>query len=451
MNQIDVSEVIDQSPLAPLQLVVLLLCTVCLIIDGFDVQALGYVAPAIMRDWHVAKAGFGPVFGASLLGMTFGALCLGVVADKVGRRPILIASLLFLGACSFATTRCGSLHELLVLRFLTGLSMGAIIPNAIALAGEFSPARIRVSLMMLTSSGFIIGGVIGGTLTAVLIPAYGWQSVFVAGALAPLALAVGMLFFLPESIQFMVLRERPAARIGATLARIAPQLQLGTASVFSVREVRGKGMPVAQLFRQQMAIGTLLLWIVNFMNLICAYFLANWLPILMSEAGYSPAHAVLAGTMLWIGGLLGNLILGWLVERHGFGPVMTAMFCVGTVSIATIGLVSASLSPALLAISIVGFCVMGGQSALNALAATYYPTAVRTTGIGWAMGIGRLGSILGPLIGGELMLLNWPIKHLFLAAAVPTLIAVAASVLFWWKVTLRRTTEGPACHEQEAA
>jgi AAHS family 4-hydroxybenzoate transporter-like MFS transporter len=451
MNQINVSEVIDQGKLAPLQLMVLLLCTVCLIIDGFDVQALGYVAPAIMRDWHVAKSVFGPVFGAGLLGMTLGAILMGAIADKVGRRPVLIASLLFLGAFSFATARCTALNELLVLRFFTGLSMGAIIPNAIALAGEFSPARIRVSLMMLTSSGFIIGGAVGGGLAAVLIPAYGWQSVFLVGALAPLALAVIMLLFLPESVQFMVLRERPAEHIRATLSRIAPRLQLGAASVFTVPETRGKGVHVAQLFRQQMATGTVLLWVVNFMNLICAYFLANWLPIMMSEAGHSPAHAVLAGTMLWVGGLLGNLILGWLVERHGFGPVMTAMFCTGTLSIATIGLVAASLPPALMVISVAGFCVMGGQSALNALAATYYPTAVRMTGIGWAMGIGRLGSILGPLIGGELMRLNWPVRHLFLAAAIPTLIAVVASLLFWWKVALPSAAKAKANAEQEAA
>jgi AAHS family 4-hydroxybenzoate transporter-like MFS transporter len=437
MNQIDVTEVIDQSPLAPLQLIVLLLCTVCLIIDGFDVQALGYVAPAIMRDWHVAKAGFGPVFGAGLLGMTLGALCLGVVADKVGRRPVLIGSLLFLAACSYATTHCNSLNELLVLRFLTGLGMGAIIPNAIALAGEYSPSRIRVSLMMVTSSGFIIGGVVGGALASVIIPAYGWQSVFLIGAVAPLLLALCMLVALPESVQFMVLRERPAAQIFYSLARIAPHLPLSAGSTFLVREARGKGVPVAQLFRKQMATGTLLLWIVNFMNLICAYFLANWLPVMMSEAGHSPSQAVLAGTTLWIGGLLGNLILGWLVDRHGFGPVMTAMFCVGTVSIAAVGQVSGELPQALLVITIVGFCVMGGQSALNALAATYYPTSVRTTGIGWAMGIGRFGSILGPLIGGELMRLNWPVNQLFLAAAVPTSIAVVASLLFWWKVPLR--------------
>jgi AAHS family 4-hydroxybenzoate transporter-like MFS transporter len=451
MNQIDVSEVIDQSPLSRFQLMVLLLCTVCLIIDGFDVQALGYAAPAIMRDWQVAKAGFGPVFGAGLLGMTFGALCLGVVADKIGRRPVLIASLLFLAACSFATTFCGSLHQLLVLRFLTGLGMGAIIPNAIALAGEFSPARLRVSLMMLTSSGFIIGGVVGGALAAVLIPAYGWHAVFIAGALAPLALAVCMLLFLPESVQFLVLRDRPAARIFATLRRIAPQLRANAESTFHVHEARGKGVPVAQLFRQRMATGTLLLWVVNFMNLICAYFLANWLPIMMNDAGHSPAHAVLAGTTLWIGGLLGNLILGWLVERYGFGPVMTGMFSVASVSIAAIGLVSASLPQALVVITVAGFCVMGGQSALNALAATYYPTAVRTTGIGWAMGIGRFGSILGPLIGGELMGLNWSVPHLFLAAAVPTMIAVAASLLFWSRVTLQPAVAAPARKVGEAA
>ncbi len=437
MNNIDVSEVIDQSPVRPFHIFVLMLCTLCLIIDGFDVQALGYVAPAIIRDWGVSKAEFGSVFGAGLLGMTFGALCLGVVADKVGRRPVLIGALLFVAICSFGTIFASSIRDLLVLRFLTGLGMGAIIPNAIALAGEYSPGRIRVSLMMVTSSGFIVGGAVGGAFAAVLIPAYGWQSVFLAGALAPLALAVVMYFVLPESLQFMVLREKPAKRITRALLRIAPHQKIGANSTFIVREIRGKGVPLAQLFRNRMAIGTLLLWIVNFMNLICAYFLANWLPIVMSDAGHGASQAVLAGTTLWVGGILGNLLLGWFVDRHGFGPVMTAMFCVGSLSIAAIGQVATSLPQALAVIAVAGFCVMGGQSALNALAATYYPTAVRTTGIGWAMGIGRFGSILGPLVGGELMRLNWPTSQLFIAAAVPTLIAVIASLVFWWKVKLQ--------------
>ena len=436
MNRINVSDVIDQNPLRPFQIFVLVLCTLCLIIDGFDVQAMGYAAPAIIKDWGVAKAGFGSVFGAGLLGMTIGALFLGVVADKIGRRPVLIGALLYVAACTFGTMYATSLNDLMALRFVTGLGMGAIIPNAIALAGEFSPGKIRVTLMMITSLGFVIGGAVGGAVAAALIPAFGWQSVFLTGAIAPLAIAIVMLFALPESLQFMVLSGKHAGNLRRWLGRTHPGLRMDDATEFVVREKNTKGVPFVNLFRNRMAIGTILIWVVNFMNLICAYFLANWLPVVMNEAGHSTAQAVLAGTMLWIGGIAGNLLLGWLVDRRGFGPVMTGMFCVGTLSIAAIGQVSASLPIALVAITAAGFCVMGGQSALNALGATYYPTSIRSTGMGWAMGIGRLGSIFGPVVGGELMRLNWSTGHLFFAAAMPTLVAVLASLLFWRLVNL---------------
>ncbi|MES2258081.1 MAG: MFS transporter [Pseudomonadota bacterium] len=432
MSRIDVSEVIDRGELRPVQVLVLALCALCLVVDGFDVQALSYVAPAIAREWHVVKAGFGPVFGAALLGMCVGALTMGAVADRYGRKPVLVGALLFVSACSFATTYAGSVNELLLCRFVTGLGMGAIVPNATALAGEYSPARMKVGLMMLISTGFIAGGVAGGVYAASLVPVHGWQSVFLAGAIAPAVIAVLMIMLLPESLQFMVARGKPAADIARVLVRIAPDAGIGSATTFAGAGAGAVGgsASIAALFMGSMAGGTLLLWIINFMNLLCAYFLANWLPSLMTEAGHPPADAVLAGTMLWGGGMVGNLLLGWLIDRHGFGRVLTGVFAIAAVAIAAIGQVAGVMPSTLAAIAVAGFCVIGGQAALNAVAAIYYPTAIRTTGIGWAMGVGRLGSILGPVVGGELLRLNWPAGDLFLAAAVPPLLAMGATLLF---------------------
>src|SRR5262245_39497609 len=195
---LDVADVIDRSRLGGLQYFVLGLCALCLVIDGFDVQAMGYVAPAIIKQWGIAKADLGPVFGAGLIGMAIGALTLGPLADRVGRRPVLIGAMGLLAICMFATAQATSVRELLFLRLVTGIGMGAIIPNAVALAGEFSPARIRVTLMMIVSSGFIVGGAVGGAIAAVMIPAFGWSSVFIAGAMAPLALALAMMVAMPE-------------------------------------------------------------------------------------------------------------------------------------------------------------------------------------------------------------------------------------------------------------
>ena len=431
MNTINVSDLIDRSRLGRSQIFVLVICALCLIIDGFDVQAMGYVAPAIIDQWGIAKPDLGPVFGAGLVGMAIGALVLGPVSDRFGRRPVLIGAMLFLAICMAATAQADSVNELLALRFATGLSMGAIIPNAVALAGEFSPARSRVALMMITSSGFILGGAVGGVFAAAIIPTFGWRAVFIAGAIAPALLALVMIATLPESLQFLTLRGRREDLVRRWIKRLDPTLELRPGDQVTVRETQEQGAPLARLFRNGLAVGTVLLWAVNFMNLLAAYFLANWLPVLMAESGHGTSRAVLAGTVFWIGGMAGNLLLGLFVDRRGFGPTLTVTFAGAALMIALIGQVAPTLSMAMVVIASAGFFVLGGQTALNALAAVYYPTAVRATGIGWALGIGRLGSILGPVIGGELLRLNWPTSGLFLAAAVPALLALTSIALFW--------------------
>ncbi|RON43602.1 4-hydroxybenzoate transporter [Pseudomonas frederiksbergensis] len=434
MNTIDVGEVIDNSRLSRLQVLVLVLCGFCMIIDGFDVQAMGYVAPAIIQQWGINKSDLGPVFGAGLIGMALGAPLAGILADRFGRRLILIIALVGLSAGMAATATADSVRDLLILRFLAGFCMGAIVPNAMAMAGEFSPARIRVTLMMLTSCGFVVGGALGGTLAVMMIEPLGWQSVFLVGAVAPLLLAILMMVLMPESIQFMVLRQRQLSRVRDWLRRIDGTLRLDEAVQLQVRDaLPGKRSSMLDLVRDSRGLGTAMLWIILFMNLLGAYFLASWLPVIMHGAGHDTSSAVLAGTLLWMGGIVGNLVLGWLVDRRGFGPVLVCMFAVAAVAIAVLGQVATSMVSACVVIAIAGFCILGGQSALNALATVFYPTTMRSTGAGWALGIGRLGSILGPMIGGELMRLGWTPQSLLLAAAIPALLAMLASLLFWTK------------------
>jgi AAHS family 4-hydroxybenzoate transporter-like MFS transporter len=431
MSTVNVADLIDRSRLGAAQIGVLALCALCLVIDGFDVQAMGYVAPAIIRQWGIVKADLGPVFGAGLVGMTVGALVLGPVADRIGRRPVLIGAMLALAVCMAATAQASSVRGLLGLRFATGVGMGAIIPNAVALAGEFSPGRFRVSLMMITSSGFILGGALGGAVAATIIPAWGWPAVFMVGAAAPLMLAIAMLLALPESIQFLAMKGRRPDVVLRWVARLGDPGAIDAGTQVVVHEVQKEGAPVARLFGDGLGVGTVLLWAVNFMNLLAAYFLANWLPVLMAEAGHGPSQAVLAGTVFWVGGMIGNLLLGWFVDRRGFGLTLSMTFAAAAVSIALIGQVAPSMMSAFAGIAAAGFFVLGGQTALNALAAVYYPTDVRSTGIAWALGIGRLGSILGPVVGGELLRLNWETSNLFLAAAMPAILALASVLLFW--------------------
>ncbi|AUT69368.1 MFS transporter [Paraburkholderia hospita] len=418
------------------QLMLLVLCGLCLVIDGFDAQAMGYVAPSVIGEWHVSKAALGPVFSASLFGMLLGALGLSVLADRIGRRPVLIGSTFFFALSMLATPFVSTIPALIALRFITGLGLGCIMPNAMALVGEFSTPAHRVKRMMLVSCGFTLGAAIGGFISAALIPAYGWRAVFWVGGAVPLALGVAMLAALPESLQFLVLKGRNE-RARQWLAKFDPSLGVGPGTRLVVQEKAGGGAPVAELFRAGRAPVTLILWGISFMNLIDLYFLSNWLPTVMRDAGYSPSTAVIVGTVLQTGGVVGTLLLGWFIERFGFVRVLFACFALGALSVGGIGAVSHALAWLLVVVFAGGFCIVGGQPAVNALAGHFYPTTLRSTGIGWSLGIGRIGSVIGPLVGGQLIALNWSNAQLFHAAALPVLCS-ALLVLTLAAATRRR-------------
>jgi AAHS family 4-hydroxybenzoate transporter-like MFS transporter len=310
------------------------------------------------------------------------------------------------------------------------------MPNAMALVGEFSTPEHRVKRMMLVSCGFTLGAAIGGFISAALIPAYGWRAVFWVGGAVPLVLGVAMLAALPESLQFLVLKGRNE-RARQWLARFDPSLGVGPHTRLVVQEKAGGGAPVTELFRAGRAPVTLILWGISFMNLIDLYFLSNWLPTVMRDAGYSPSTAVIVGTVLQTGGVVGTLLLGWFIERFGFVRVLFACFALGALSVGAIGAVSHALAWLLVVVFAGGFCIVGGQPAVNALAGHFYPTTLRSTGIGWSLGIGRIGSVIGPLVGGQLIALNWSNAQLFHAAALPVLCS-ALLVLTLAAATRRR-------------
>ncbi|NMM25766.1 MAG: MFS transporter [Glaciimonas sp.] len=443
---IDIPALIDNNKIGRFQIGMLILCGLCVIMDGFDVQAMGYVAPAIIQDWHVSKANLGPVFGAGLLGMLVGSLLFSMTADKIGRRPVLVGATLFFAICMLATPLASSIEQLQLIRFITGLGLGAVMPNAMALAGEYSPLRKKVTLMMLVSCGFTIGAVIGGLLSAALIPNFGWQSVFYVGGTIPLIIGIFMFFFLPESMQFLVLRRKNLDKVAQWLKHIDPTVTIESNTHYVVHEKAHKGAPVLQLFQDGRAKMTILLWGINFMNLLNLYFLSNWLPTIAKEAGLSTTNAVLAGTALQLGGTIGTLVMGQLIDRSSFRRVLLPCFMVAGISIALIGRPDVSLAFLFVTIFVTGFCIVGGQPAVNALAASYYPTTLRSTGIGWSLGVGRIGSIIGPVLGGELIRLNWPNSTIFIAVAIP---AVVSALMVW---SMNRTpAAGPTTKLSEAA
>lgn len=386
-----------------MQLRLLVIAGLAVLMDGFDVQAMGFVAPAIIQAWGVSKASLGAVFGAGLFGMLVGSLALSVLADRVGRRPVMLGATLFFACGMLATARVTTIGELEAIRFVTGIGLGAIMPNAMALAGEHSAAENRVTMMMLVSCGFTGGAVVGGLVSAALIPVYGWQSVFYVGGAFPLVLVALMVGGLPESSEFVAQRAA-AARASA---------------------------PVAQLFHGGRARTTLLLWAVNFLNLVNLYFLANWLPTIATSAGMSTSSAVLLGTMLQVGGVIGTVAMGPVIDRAGFRRVLVPVFAVAAVAIALIGRPAMPVAALFAVVTVAGLCIIGGQPAVNALAASYYPTSLRSTGIGWSLGIGRIGSILGPTLGGELIRRQWSNASIFATVAVPA--AVSALLVYLMK------------------
>jgi AAHS family 4-hydroxybenzoate transporter-like MFS transporter len=381
--------------------------------DGFDVQSIGYVAPAIISDWKIANAEMGPVFSAGLLGLFVGSLLFSMLADRIGRRPVVLGATLAFSTLTLLTARVSSIPELLVMRLLAGLGLGAILPNATALIGEFSPPRHRVKTMMIVTNGFTIGAMIGGFLSAWLIPRFGWRSVFVAGGVIPLVVLIPMFASLPESPQFLALRGHVASGFSPTLTR-TPRF------------------PIARLFTEGRGVLTILLWAVNFLNVLNAYFVSSWLPTLVRDAGYPTATAVLVGTSVQTGGVLGTLVLGWVIQRLGFIVVLTGCFSLAAVNLAMLGQTGASLTLLFVVAFLAGLGIFAGQPGLNAFAATVYPTEIRSTGIGSGLGIGRFGAFLGPILASELMRRHWTTQALFHAAAIPAALSAIVILAAGW-------------------
>src|SRR6201996_5711877 len=416
VQAIDVVEFIDAQPVGGFQLKLLATCAAVLFLDGFDTQAIGYVAPALAKEWHLTKAALGPVFSAGLFGLMIGALAFGPLADRIGRRKIIIFSTLAFGLFTFATAFISDVNSLLAVRFLTGLGLGGAMPNAVAMTSEFNPRRRRATMVMIMFCGFSVGAALGGFLAAALIPQFGWRSVFIVGGAVPLVLVPILAMRLPESVRFLVLTGRAQSRVAELLGVIGPNAGITAATRFVVHEPALPGVPVLHLFRNNRALATLLLWVVFFMSLLDIYFLSNWLPTVLHDLGASVSEAAIIGSMLQVGGIVGTFALGSIIDRFSFRALALVYF-IAVFAVGAIGQLGHSVVLVTLAIFVAGFCVVGGQIAANALAAAFYPTAVRATGVGWALGIGRVGSIVGPLVGGILLSQKWSAAEVFVTAA----------------------------------
>jgi len=388
------------------QILVLVLCGSVLFIDGFDAQSMGFVAPALVQQLHLARAALGPVFSSGLVGIMIGALVFGPLADRVGRKPILVWCTLLFGVFSLLTATSGSLHGLLLYRLFTGFGLGGAMPNAVALTSEFMPERFRATAVTVMFVGFAVGAAAGGFVAAGLIPRFGWQSVFVTGGVVPCVIAVFLIAFLPESTRF---------------------LQTGNARASLIMGPGSKQFIVRQLFDAGRTRMTLLIWVIFFMSLLDLYFLNAWMPTLVHDAGIEIGRAIVLTALFQLGGAVGSFVLGRVLDRFLSFRVLAYAYLSAGVFVFLIGTAGKSVVLLACAILAAGCAVIGGQGGANALAAAFYPTPIRATGVGWALGIGRVGSIIGPLVGGVLLSFQQETRRVFWAAAVPVLIASVAS------------------------
>lgn len=396
----------------PVQFVIAL-CALVTLLDGYDTQAISLAAPAIEAAWHQQPSVFGTVFSIGLFGGLVGAAVSGVVGDRAGRRPLVLVGVLEFAVLSLVTPVFGtSVGALEVLRFLTGLGLGAAIPSTIAIASEYAPAKSRTTTVGLMWCGFPMGAVVGGILAAWLIPGHGWQSVFYIGGVMPLLVLVLLWFRLPESGRFLQVRGDTAAA-SKILRRLGIPADEDQASPQPARS------PVADLFRQGRAAGTLLLWAAMFLTLVMAYFLATWLPSIAAGAGMR--SALLAVSTSNLGGVIGCVLISRLADRRAATPVIAGAYALGAVAIGLIGWASTSSALLLIVAFFAGLLSLGAQLCTVALVATFYDTRQRATGVGWSIGAGRLGGIIGPVLGGVLIAAGVATPILFVLAGAVSL------------------------------
>jgi MFS transporter, AAHS family, 4-hydroxybenzoate transporter len=409
--------------------VIFSLCFLGLMLDGFCAQTMGYVAPVLKDQLHIPPQELGRVFSASIFGMLLGSITLSVVADKFGRRLVMVGALLWAGALVTYTATARSLDELIVLRFLTGLGLGTLMPTLLSLISEYAPLKSRSTIVTIACTGFVLGAAVGGGIASFLIPHYGPYSVFLFSGMATIAIAIVLQVCAPESIQYLAGKKNlPVERICTILRRFGIETNEATALAQSTRDA-GIKAGWKTIFSGRQGVVTLLLWILNFTNLLDLYFLSNWLPTLLKSYGLALAVAIAGATALQSGGLPGSIGLALLIRRFRIEHVLMINFLLAAIAIASVGFAVGTefLHPA---IFIAGVCVIGGQSAVNSLSALSYPSEVRSTGMGWAMGVGRIGSILGPIIGGRMVANNHgPQDIMFMAAGAAFISFVAVTLM----------------------
>jgi AAHS family 4-hydroxybenzoate transporter-like MFS transporter len=419
----DVPTFINGRRVGVVQWGVVVLCALVMFLDGFDTQAISYMTPLIAKEWGLPRELLGPIFSSALTGLMVGYLVLSPLSDRFGHRRLILASTVAFGFLTLVTVAVTGVTELMILRFVTGVALGAAIPSAVALTTEYSPKRLRATFVLVIYCGFSLGFVAAGGVAAWSIPLYGWRSMLWIGAVAPLLLAIAVFVLLPESLDFLVRTKADPRKVWRVLRRVDQDLPDDGPDKFTT-DIAETRSAVGSLFQSGRSFGTIVLWLVFGLNLAEFYALQSWLPTILTNLHYPLSTVALATSLTTIGGIVAAFAIGPAMDRLGAYGSLAVVYFAGVVFVALLGpAISAPPWVLLVAAFCAGFCISGGQKSVIALTAIFYPAPIRSTGVGWALGIGRLGGIGGPLLVGVLLGYQLSAASLFYAAAVPMLLA----------------------------
>jgi MFS transporter, AAHS family, 4-hydroxybenzoate transporter len=429
VRTIDVKAFIDAERFSLCQWLILGLCFCIVTADGYDAAAIGFIAPALSHAWGIDKSELGVVMSAALVGLGLGSVLAGPIADRIGRKSVLVVSVACFGIWSLVAAGSHTIASLTIFRLLTGLGLGAAMPNTVALMSEYAPERLRSMAVNVMYCGFSVGLIAGGTASAWLIPHVGWQSVLVLGGALPLVLSLVLIALLPESVQFLAVRSGTREKIARILKRIAPHASLDNCAFAAPETSSSRGgdrFALALILSRTYRVRTIMLWLAYFTGLIVYYLMTNWMPTLFRDLGFSTEHAMLISSLFPLGGLIGNPITGWLMDRVNANRTIVVAYVLVAVLVALVGHSVGNEMTLGVLIFLCGALATSAATSLSAYAAHIYPTEGRSTGVAWMQGVGRLGGVAGSFAGAAMLGLGWHFGDVFTMLAVPALISALA-------------------------
>jgi MFS transporter, AAHS family, 4-hydroxybenzoate transporter len=420
-----IESALENQRIGGLQIRVALLCGLVQMCDGYDLNAIAWAVPSLIKAWQLPPPAFTVTFLWSSIGIMVGALSAGPLGDRIGRRPLLLGSLTIFGVASLASAWAGSLETMAMLRFFTGVGIGGGFSGAASLTGDYTPQRRRALMIMASFTGAPLGGFLGGQLVALLLPHFGWPVIFVPGGAFPLVLVAALTVWLPESPRFLLARGNLSARDRFLLQRL--DIAAVPAQPHALDIARGN--PVTMLFGRGYALQTVLMWVIYFCSLLNLFLFAYWMPTVLTLIGFTPPQAVFASSMRDFGAIFAVLYLGYLIDRVGPERSLAFHYAAGAVFIGLIALVALPYALLLGVTFFAGLTIIGSQTGLNGTCGKLYPARMRTTGLGWALGIGRLGGIAAPALGGYLLSIGMKPPEIFLSACGFAIVAAVATGL----------------------